>query len=161
MSIDAFRFTQAHIWFWRLYITFDGVNPLILGIYGYAYNADYKEEIPVILEGMAMASADPIAEGENTTLLNGLEAVYNTGTQDVKWTYSKMGYIAWSEYDGSWQTINPAMNLPITITKVSDETPAAGSVSVKQKGGMKLFDAGKQISPEILKKNLSKLEQVK
>ena len=143
------------------YITFDGVNPLILGIYGYAYNADYREEIPVILEGMAMASADPIAEGETTTVLNGLEAVYNTGTQDVKWTYSKMGYIAWSEYDGSWQTINPAMKLPITITKVSDETPAAGSVSVKQKGGMKLFDAGKQISPEILKKNLSKLEKVK
>ena len=78
----------------------------------------------------------------------------------MDWAYTRMGYIAWSEYDGSWQTINPAMNLPITITKVADETPAAGSVSVKQNGGMKLFGESQKISTDFLKKNFSKLEKM-
>jgi hypothetical protein len=142
------------------YITFDGANTLILGIYGYAFNPDFNEEIPVILDSTPMASAAPIADGETTTVLNGLEASYNSNGQEVKWTYSKMGYIAWSEYDGSWQTINPAMNFPITITKVAEQAPEAGDITVKQKGGMKLFDAGKQISTDFLKKDFSKLEKM-
>ena len=142
------------------YITFDGVNSLILGIYGYAYNNDYKEEIPVILDGMPMASAAPIAEGETTTVLNGLEASYDASGQKVKWTYSKMGYIAWSEYDGSWQTINPAMNFPITITKVAESTPGTGDITVKQNGGMKLFNTGNKISTDFLKKDFSKLQKM-
>ena len=142
------------------YITFDGANSLILGIYGYAFNPEFNEEIPVILDGTPMASASPIADGETTTVLNGLEASYSSNGQEVKWTYSKMGYIAWSEYDGSWQTINPAMNFPITITKVTDQAPEAGDITVKQKGGMKLFDAGKQISTDFLKKDYSKLEKM-
>ena len=144
------------------YITFDGANSLILGIYGYAYNPDYKQEIPVILDGTPMASAAPIADGETTTVLNGLDATYTSGSQKMDWTYTKMGYIAWSEYDGSWQTINPAMNFPITITKVADGEwhNTSESLPVKQNGGMKLFGENQKISPETLKKNLSYLEKV-
>lgn len=142
------------------YITFDGTNTLILGIYGYAYNPEFKQEIPVILDGTPMASAEPIADGATTTVLKGLEATYTSGSQKTDWTYSRMGYIAWSEYDGSWQTINPAMNFPITITKVADSAPEAGSVSVKQNGGMKLFGNSQKLSTDFLKKDFSKLEKM-
>lgn len=101
------------------YITFDGVNPLILGMYGYAYNATEKAEIPVIFDGTPMASALPIADGQTTTELTPLSSSYGS----VSWTYSKMGYLAWSEYTGAYQTVNPAMKLPITVTKISDDYP--------------------------------------
>jgi hypothetical protein len=52
------------------------------------------------------------------------------------------------------------MNFPITITKVAEQAPEAGDITVKQKGGMKLFDAGKQISTDFLKKDFSKLEKM-
>ena len=100
------------------YITFDGANPLVLGMYGYAYNDTEKAEIPVIFDNTPMATATPVEVGESTQL-TALSGSYG----DVKWTYSKMGYLAWSEYTGAYQTVNPAMKLPITITKVSDDYP--------------------------------------
>ena len=141
------------------YITFDGANSLILGIYGYAYNPTYKEEIPVILDGTPMASAEPIADDETSTVLEGLKATYKNETQNTEWTYSKMGYIAWSEYDGSWQTINPAMNFPITITQGGNRVPVQVVDVLKQRGGMELFDA-KKISTDFLKKDYNGLEKI-
>ena len=144
------------------YITFDGYQSLVLGIYGYAYNKDMKEEIPVILDETPMALAEPIADGENTTTLNGLKAEYvDANNRKTEWEYCKMGYIAWSELDGAWQTINPPMRLPITITKISDEVNTGSSQMIlNQNGGMELF-ATKKISTDFLKKDYSKLEKMK
>lgn len=100
------------------YITFDGVNALILGMYGYAYNESEKMEMPVLFDGTPMATATPIEVGESTEL-TALSGSY----EKIKWTYSRMGYLAWNEYTGAYQTVNPAMKLPITITKVSNDYP--------------------------------------
>lgn len=142
------------------YITFDGYQSLVLGIYGYAYNPEMKEEIPVILDGTPMASAKPAAEGEST-VLNGLKAEYvDSKNKKTEWEYCKMGYIAWSELNGSWQTINPPMQFPITITKISDETFTASPIPSVNKGGLELF-ATKTVSTEFLNKDFSRLEKVK
>ena len=143
------------------YITFDGYESLILGIYGYAFNKEMNEEIPVILDETPMAKAEPMAEGETTTLLNGLKGEYtDANNRQTEWEYCKMGYIAWSEYNGSWQTINPPMRLPITITKVSDSVEGSSGMTVGQKGGMELLSTRK-ISTDFLKKDFSRLEKMK
>lgn len=143
------------------YITFDGYQTLVLGIYGYAYNEEMDEEIPVILDETPMARATPVAEGETSTTLNGLPAEYtDANNKKTEWEYCKMGYIAWSETNGAWQTINPPMRFPITITKVSDEVPAGGSLEMNQNGGMKLFGTRK-ISTDFLQKDFSRLEKMK
>lgn len=146
------------------YITFDGVHELVLGMYGYAYNKTYKEEIPVILDGTPMALAAPIAEGETSTTLNGLRGKYESTTEagatvKEEWDYCKMGYIAWSESDGSWQTINPAMRLPITITKNETDNASAPVTTPSQKSSMSLFST-KKICAEAVVKNYSRLEKL-
>lgn len=143
------------------YITFDGYQSLVLGIYGYAYNKEMDEEIPVILDDTPMASAEPIAEGETVTILNGMPAEYvDINNKKTEWEYCKMGYIAWNENSGAWQTINPPMRFPITITKVSDEDSGESSMEINQNSGMDLF-ATKKISTDFLKKDFSKLEKMK
>ena len=140
------------------YITFDGSTSLVLGIYGYAYNNDQKEEIPVILDETLMAIAEPIAPGETSTTLKGQHSVYTNGSTKVEWDYCKMGYIAWNEYDGSYQTVNPAMRFPITMTKLSNETPAPGSTATPA-NGVSLFSI-KEISDNFLRNDFSKLEKM-
>ena len=140
------------------YITFDGSTSLVLGIYGYAYNDDQKEEIPVILDERLMAIAEPIAPGETSTTLKGQHSVYTNGSTKVEWDYCKMGYIAWNEYDGSYQTVNPAMRFPITMTKLSNETPAPGSTATPA-NGVSLFSI-KEISDNFLRNDFSKLEKM-
>lgn len=143
------------------YITFDGRQTLVLGIYGYAYNPEMKEEIPVILDKTPMASAAPIAEGSTSTVLNGLKAEYvDANNRKTEWEYCKMGYIAWSESTGAWQTINPPMRFPITITKVSDQVSSGADIPVNQNGGMQLF-ATKKVSTDFLKKDFKKLEKIR
>ena len=144
------------------YITFDGYQTLVLGIYGYAFNKEMNEEIPVILDDTPMAAADPIAEGETSTTIKGLKAEYeDANKKKTEWEYCKMGYIAWSESTGAWQTINPPMRFPITMTKVSDEVSGGTAMDINQKnGGMELF-ATKKVSTDFLKKDFSKLEKIK
>ncbi len=143
------------------YITFDGYQSLVLGIYGYAYNPEMKEEIPVILDGTPMASAKPIEGVGESTVLNGLKAEYmDNNNKKTEWEYCKMGYIAWSELNGSWQTINPPMHFPITVTKTSDETFAGSYIPVSNNGGLELFST-KKVSTDFLDKDFSKLEKVK
>lgn len=143
------------------YITFDGYQSLVLGIYGYAFNKEYDEEIPVILGETPMALAEPIAEGKDTTSLRGLSAEYvDEYNRKTEWDYCKMGYIAWNESTGAYQTINPPMRFPITITKVSDDVPAGISMNAGQEGGMELF-ATKKVSADFLKKDFSRLEKMK
>lgn len=142
------------------YITFDGYQSLVLGIYGYAYNKEMKEEIPVILDETPMASAEPIKEGETATVLNGMKAEYvDSNNKKTEWEYCKMGYIAWSEADGTWQTINPPMRFPIDITKVSDEVNVNSGMTLSQNGGLELFGT-KKISTDFLKKDFSRLERM-
>lgn len=142
------------------YITFDGTNALVLGIYGYAYNKDQKEEIPVILDGTPMATATPVANAGESTTLNGRKETVEFDSQKIEIEYCKMGYIAWNEASGAWQTINPPMRFPITITK----TEASGSdlsLSVPPAAaGLELFDAVK-ITPKVVKKDYSGLDRVK
>jgi len=139
------------------YITFDGVSSLVLGIYGYAFNDEYNEEIPVILEDMTMAIAEPVAAGENTTTLVGQHGSYSEGSSKVEWDYCKMGYIAWDESTGAYQTVNPAMRFPIKVTKVE---AADEGTSVKPSEALKLFST-KTISHDFLKKDFSRLEKMK
>lgn len=144
------------------YITFDGQQSLVLGIYGYAFNKEMNEEIPVILDDTPMALVEPIAEGETTTTINGLKAEYTdpNSKKKTEWEYCKMGYIAWSELNGAWQTINPPMRFPITVTKVSDEIEGGNAVIATQNGGMELF-ATKKVSTDFLNKDFSKLAKMK
>ena len=138
------------------YITFGTSDVLTLGIYGYAYNPTEKAEIPVILDGTPMARALPIAEGETSTIINGLEGEFTQADgKKVTWEYSKMGYIAWNEY--SWQTINPPLHFPIKMTKISS-VESGSMVTAKDNGGLELFGA-KTLSTDFLKKDYSKLEK--
>jgi hypothetical protein len=138
------------------YITFGSSDVLTLGMYGYAYNPTEKAEIPVILDGTPMARALPIAEGETSTVLNGLEGEYTQADgKKVTWEYCKMGYIAWNEY--SWQTINPPLRYPIEITKVASADEGS-SLASKDKGNMELFGE-KALTTDFIKKDFSRLEK--
>lgn len=141
------------------YITFDGASSLVLGIYGYAFNKKYNEEIPVILNDTPMAIAEPISEGESTTTLLGQHGSYSEGNSAEEWDYCKMGYIAWDESNGAYQTVNPAMRFPIKVTRV--DTAGEGSVDTsKPSETLKLFST-KTISDDFLKKDFRKLEKIK
>lgn len=141
------------------YITFDGVSSLVLGIYGYAFNKEYNDEIPVILDNTTMAIAEPIPDGESTTTLVGQHGSFSEGSATVEWDYCKMGYLAWDENTGAYQTVNPAMRFPIKITRVE----TAGEVTVdtsKPSETLQLFST-KTISHDFLKKDFSRLEKMK
>ena len=146
------------------YITFDGMNSLVLGIYGYAYNTEQKEEIPVILDGTPMATAEPVSEDTGFTQLTGMNAEYKVSeSETLEWEYCKMGYIAWSEYTGAWQTINPPMRFPITITRTEEDVPAENStVSAGVTSASSRIQFGnKRVSAGFLEKDYSLPEKVK
>lgn len=142
------------------YITFDGSNALILGIYGYAYNKEQKEEIPVILDGTPMASATPVENIGESTVLNGLKETVEFDKQKVEIEYCKMGYIAWNETSSAWQTINPPMRFPITITRTESAESGTSIPATPAAAGLELFDAVK-IAPKVIKKDYSGLDRVK
>lgn len=152
------------------YITFDGANVLKLGIYGYAFNEQYDEHLPVLFDGKIMAAAEPIEDGENSTILNGQDAEYdytdeNGAAKVLKWTYSKMGYVAYNEEaeNTPWQAINPAMKFPITVTKVEDDNAAGGNIQTGGSAGVsaiQYFD-NKKISTDFLKKDFKPISQPK
>ena len=133
------------------YITFDGVSSLILGIYGYAYEERAKEEIPVILDNTPMAHAEPIANGETITELKGLTGSYidPETNRKTEWDYCKMGYLAWNELNGAYQTINPPLRFPITITKVDDAQGGNTDNSPSLKTGPVSFST-KKVSNDFL-----------
>ena len=106
-----------------------------------------------------MAIAEPIAEGETSTVLVGQEATVKAW--DTTFTYSKMGYLAWDPLTGAYQTINPAMRFPITMTKLA-ESPDQGTLvnpSMASKGAVTF--STNVISDDFLKKDFSRLEKVK
>ena len=151
------------------YISFDGSTPLKLGMYGYAFNEQYDEFLPVLFDGKTMAIADPIADGETTTTLNGQDGKYNYTDEKgaakvLEWTYSKMGYIAYDDTSGSgaWQAINPAMNFPITITRTDGESAAGGSIQTGGQAaisGLSLFN-NRKITTDFLKKDFKPAEKI-
>lgn len=85
----------------------------VFGMCGYA--EDGENMSPVMLEGSAMASALPIAQGANSTQLTGLDLIY--GGQKLG-TYSMMGYIYYEYATYTPVAIpNMPMQFPITIAK--------------------------------------------
>lgn len=147
------------------YITFDGQTQLLLGIYGYAFSETDNQEIPVIWDesmmgepAVPMAIAEPIAAGETTTTLIGQKAT----AWSVSFEYCKMGYLAWNQSTGAYQTINPAMRFPITMTKIADASADQGTVDTPSMSskGVVTFSTN-VISDDFLRKDFSKLEKVK
>ena len=104
----------------------DGVNAF--GICGYA--SDGENLSPVMFEGSAMAEAEPIASGETTTELKGLDLIYNG--QKLA-TYSMMGYVY---YDyATYQPVaipNMPIQFPIIIEKAPAVTAALGCKAMNQ-----------------------------
>lgn len=147
------------------YITFDGVSTLILGMYGYAYEENMKEEIPVLLENSLMALAAPIEAGKTTTQLLGQHGVYTDESNGKKteWDYCKMGYLAWNEMTGAYQTVNPPLRFPITITKAEDIQDGDGGNVPAQTTGPVSFSTKKVSNDFIINKDLfnKKLSRVK
>lgn len=95
-------------------------GPNVFGMCGYA--KDGENISPVMLEGSAMASAMPIAQGASSTELIGLDLIFNG--QKLS-TYSMMGYIYY-DYE-TYQPVaipNMPLKFPITIVK---EAPAASA----------------------------------
>ena len=153
------------------YISFDGSAALKLGIYGYAFNEQYNEFLPVLFDGKIMAEAEPIAEGQTSTVLIGQDGTYDYTDEKgaakvLEWTYSKMGYIAYDDASGSsaWQAINPAMNFPITMTRTEDSsTPEGGNIQTggnANLSGISLYDS-KKISTDFLKKDFKPISMKK
>ena len=151
------------------YISFDGSMALKLGMYGYAFNEQYGEFLPVLFDGKTMAIADPIADGQTSTVLIGQDGKYdytdeNGAAKVLEWTYSKMGYIAYDDASGSgaWQAINPAMNFPITITRTDRESASGGNIqtgSSSAVSGLSLFNS-KKITTDFLKKDFKPAEKI-
>ena len=137
------------------YITFDGVSSLILGIYGYAYEERAKEEIPVILDNTPMARAEPIGDGMTSTQLVGQKGSFTDPETNRKteWDYCKMGYLAWNELNGAYQTINPPLRFPITITKVDDAQGGNTDNSPSLKTGPVSFSTKKVSDDFIINKD--------
>lgn len=147
------------------YITFDGVSALVLGMYGYAYEENMKEEIPVILDNNSMALAAPIEAGKTSTQLLGQHSTYtdeSTGKK-TEWDYCKMGYLAWNEQTGAYQTINPPMRFPITITKVDDAQGGDTDSSPSLKTGPVSFSTKKVSNDFLINKDAfnNKLSKIK
>jgi len=143
------------------YITFDGRTSLVLGMYGYAYNTEYNQEIPVILDDTVMAIAAPIAAGADTTSLAGQHGIYTQGSKKTEWNYCKMGYLARNESTGAYQTVNPAMRFPIKIQKVPDDVSGGTAGGATQTAGSVKTFSTKTIYEDFLKKDFSRLEKVK
>ena len=152
------------------YITFDGVTSLKLGIYGYAYSEDAKEEVPVLYDGNEMATAAPIADGSMTTILYGTESLYeytddNNQHQSIDLKYSRMGYIAYDDsvIPSPWQTLNPAMKFPITITKTDEDHVTGGNIQTGNTpavSNLSLFGNSKKISADFLKKDYKPADKI-
>ena len=143
------------------YITFDGVETFVMGIYGYAnvHEMNVTNE-PLFNESTTMAIAEPIATGQNSTQLIGQSSQYrnqSTGKVELTWDYTKMGYIAYNE--NRWMTINPPMSFPITITKTdsADATEPSISPAVMNKT---TFNAQK-VADKFFKKDFSISERKK
>lgn len=124
----------------------------VFGMYGYA--ADGENMSPALLEGTPMAEAQPIAEGETTTELVGLDLIYNG--QKLS-TYSMMGYIYY-EYETYMPVAIPNMpvQFPITIEKAPVATAAFGLNTMKQDAIRKMktavpfsIEANKTVRPNI------------
>ena len=124
----------------------------VFGMYGYAANGENMS--PVLLEGTPMAEAQPIAEGETTTELVGLDLIYNG--QKLS-TYSMMGYIYY-EYETTMPVAIPNMpvQFPITIEKAPVATAAFGLNTMKQDAIRKMktavpfsIEANKTVRPNI------------
>ena len=141
------------------YITFDGANALLLGIYGYAYMKEANAEVPVLSSGMTMGIAEPIAENSESTILNANKTSIEYDGKNYAIDYCKMGYIAWSETTGAWRTINPAMRFPITIKKV-DASSASNLPSVPSSVSKTLFSTDK-MNGDVLKGDYRRLERIK
>lgn len=140
------------------YITFDGAETLLLGIYGYAFQNEANAEIPVILDGTSMALAEPLDENNMTELI-GQTGKYENQGQKVEWDYCKMGYIAWNEMTGAYQTVNPAMRFPISITKVEDDSSVLLPETLDN-APKTLFNTRK-ISTDFLRDDYSRPEKMK
>lgn len=141
------------------YITFDGVNTLLLGMYGYAYMDEVKQDVPVLSDGTTMAIAEPVADGTETTILNGNKTSIEYNGKKYPIDYSKMGYIAWSETTNAWQTINPPMNFPISVKKV-ESSADAGQISTPTYAAKIEFSDNKMNS-DVIKGDFRRLERVK
>lgn len=140
------------------YITFDGANALLLGIYGYAYMKEANAEVPVLSSGMTMGIAEPIAENSESTILNANKTSIEYDGKNYTIDYCKMGYIAWSETTGAWQTLNPAMRFPITIKRV-EESSASNLLSVPSSVSRTLFSTDK-MNGDVLKGDYRRLERL-
>ncbi|MBE6250422.1 MAG: hypothetical protein E7111_02080 [Bacteroidales bacterium] len=152
------------------YITFDGATSLKMGMYGYAFNEQYGEHMPTLFDGNIIAVAEPVAEGENSTTLVAQDAEYHYTDENGKekvleWTYSRMGYVAYNENVEGYPAsiINPAMKLPITITRTEDDAPAGGNIATGgASSAMKatMFET-KTISTDFLRKDYRPAEKVR
>ena len=124
----------------------DGTN--VFGLCGYA--DDGENMSPVMFEGSAMASAQPIAAGANSTELSALDLIYNGQKLG---TYSMMGYIYY-EY-ATYQPLaiaNMPMQFPITIAKSDKGYKAQGNFVAKQ-DVLKKMKTARPISAKADKKN--------
>lgn len=131
----------------------DGTN--VFGMCGYA--DDGKNIAPVMFEGSAMAEALPIAAGEDSTVLNGLDLIYNG---EILGKYSMMGYIYY-EY-ATYQPLaiaNMPMQFPITITKSDKGYKTVSNYTVKQEMLQKMktavpfnIEANKTVRPQVYRR---------
>lgn len=104
----------------------DGTN--VFGMCGYA--KDGENLSPVMLEGSAMAYAEPFAHGSSSTELTGLDLIFNG--QKLS-TYSMMGYVYY-EYE-TYQPVaipNMPLQFPITIEKAPAASAAFGYKAMNQ-----------------------------
>ena len=103
------------------------------GLCGYAYNEQAESYAPVILEETPMAVAEPIAAGQTSTTLNGLETSFVTDSGVLNLTYDMMGYVLYN-----YETLQPAaiynmpVKFPITITALSGEAAAASTMAERK-----------------------------
>ena len=141
------------------YITFDGANTLLLGMYGYSYMKEAKQEVPVLSSGTTMGIAEPIADGSETTVLKGNKTSIEYDGKSYTIDYSKMGYIAWSETTGAWQTINPPMRFPISVKKV-ESSADADKLSIPA-SATRLEFSDHKMNSDVIKGDFRRLERVK
>ena len=121
----------------------------VFGMCGYA--KDGENMSPVMLDGSAMASALPIAQGASSTQLKGLDLIYNG--QKLA-TYSMMGYIYY-EY-ATYQPVaipNMPLQFPITIAKSDKGYKAQSNPAAKQEV-LRKMKASHPITAKADKKNV-------
>lgn len=125
----------------------DGTN--VFGMCGYA--KDGENISPVMLEGSAMASALPIAQGASSTQLTGLDLIFNG--QKLS-TYSMMGYIYY-DYE-TYQPVaipNMPLKFPITIAKSDKGYKTMSNPAAKQEV-LRKMKASHPITAKADKKNM-------